>query len=47
LQCQDVTRPNSEVLRVQWNINKQWTAVAQRDLYGEFDLDLFWKQRFR
>jgi translocation and assembly module TamB len=43
---QDVTRPNSEVLRVQWNMNEHWTAVAQRDLYGEFDLDLYWKKRF-
>jgi translocation and assembly module TamB len=44
---QDVTRANSEVIRVQWAINPQWTAVAQRDIYGEFDLDFYWKKRFR
>lgn len=44
---QDVTGPNSEVLRVQWNSSKQCATVAQRDLYGDFDLDFSWKQRFR
>jgi translocation and assembly module TamB len=43
---QDVTRSNSQAIRVEWAISPQFSAVAQRDLYGEFDLDFFYKKRF-
>jgi translocation and assembly module TamB len=43
---QDVTRSNSQAIRVEWAISPQFSAVAQRDLYGEFDLDFFYKRRF-
>ena len=43
---QDVTRSNSQAIRVEWAISPQFSAVAQRDLYGEFDLDFFSKKRF-
>jgi translocation and assembly module TamB len=43
---QDVTRSNSQSIRVEWAISPQFSAVAQRDLYGEFDLDFFYKKRF-
>jgi len=43
---QDVTRSNSQSVRVEWAISPQFSAVAQRDLYGEFDLDFFYKKRF-
>jgi translocation and assembly module TamB len=43
---QDVTQPNPEVLRVEWAVNPQWSAIAQRDVNGEFDLDIFYKKRF-
>jgi translocation and assembly module TamB len=43
---QDVTRSNSQSIRVEWAISPQFSAVAQRDLFGEFDLDFFYKKRF-
>lgn len=43
---QDVTRSNSQAIRVEWAISPQFSAVAQRDLYGDVDLDFFYKKRF-
>jgi translocation and assembly module TamB len=43
---QDVTAANPEIIRVEWAISPQWSAVAQRDEYGLFDLDFFYKKRF-
>ena len=44
---QDVASSNPQILRVQWDIDPIWTAVAQRDERGEVSLDLFYKRRFR
>ena len=44
---QDVTQSNPQVIRVEWNINPTWTAVAERDIYGEFGVDVFYKKRFK
>jgi autotransporter translocation and assembly factor TamB len=43
---QDVTSSNPQVIRVEWALNPQWSAIAQRDEYGMFDLDFFYKKRF-
>ena len=43
---QDVTQSNPTALRIEWAINPQFSAVAQRDVYGEFALDFFYKKRF-
>jgi translocation and assembly module TamB len=43
---QDVTQSNPSAIRVEWAINPQFSAVAQRDIYGEFALDFFYKKRF-
>ena len=43
---QDVTAANQLILRAEWEINPQWSAVAQRDEFGLFDLDFFYKKRF-
>ena len=43
---QDVTKANSQVVRVEWAIDRQWSAIAQRDIYGQFDLDFLYKKRF-
>ncbi|HJT88148.1 MAG TPA: translocation/assembly module TamB domain-containing protein [Bryobacteraceae bacterium] len=43
---QDVTQPNPQVIQVQWDIDPRWSAVAQRDIYGEFDLNFYYKKRF-
>jgi translocation and assembly module TamB len=44
---QDVARSNPQVVRMEWAINSRWSIVAQRDINGFFDLDVFWKKRFK
>jgi translocation and assembly module TamB len=43
---QDVTQSNPTVVRVEWAINPQWSAIAARDVNGQFDVDVFYKKRF-
>jgi translocation and assembly module TamB len=42
----DLSQANPQVIRMEWSISPQWSAVAQRDEYGMFDLDFFYKKRF-
>lgn len=42
----DVTRTNPLVVRVEWAINKTWSAVALRDESGIVGLDFLYKKRF-
>ncbi len=42
----DVTQSNPQILRIEWAVSPQWSAVAQRDVNGIFDLDFFYKKRF-
>jgi translocation and assembly module TamB len=44
---QDVTQSNSQIIRIEWAVNPQWSAIAARDRNGQFDVDLFYKKRFR
>jgi translocation and assembly module TamB len=44
---QDVTQSNSQIIRVEWAVNPRWSAIAARDRNGQFDVDLFYKKRFR
>ncbi len=43
---QDVTRSNSQAVKVEWAISPEFSAVAQRDIYGQVDLDFVYKRRF-
>jgi translocation and assembly module TamB len=43
---QDVTQSTPSGIRIEWAINPQYSVVAQRDIYGEFAIDLFYKKRF-
>ncbi len=43
---QDVTQTNPSAIRIEWAISPQFSAVAQRDVFGEFALDFFYKKRF-
>ncbi len=43
----DLTQPDSQILRVEWSINPQWSAVASREINGLVGVDLFYKRRFR
>lgn len=43
----DVTQANSQIIRVEWSVNPQWSAVATRDQTGRFGIDFFYKKQFR
>jgi len=43
---QDVTQSNSQIIRIEWAISPQWSAIAARDRNGQFNVDLFYKKRF-
>jgi translocation and assembly module TamB len=43
---QDVTQSNPQIIRMEWAIDPHWSAIAQRDQNGIFDLDFFYKKRF-
>ena len=43
----DVSQANSQIIRVEWAVNPQWSAVATRDQTGRFGVDFFYKKQFR
>ena len=43
---QDVTQSNPQIIRMEWAIDRQWSAIAQRDQYGMFDVNIYYKKRF-
>ena len=43
----DLTQANSQIVRVEWSLNPQWSAVATRDENGRFGIDFFLKKQFR
>jgi translocation and assembly module TamB len=42
----NVTTTNPQVVRVEWNVNKQWSLVLLRDENATFGMDFFFKKRF-
>jgi translocation and assembly module TamB len=42
----DITQTNPQIIRIEWAIDPRWSAIAQRDVNGQFDLDFFYKKRF-
>ncbi|MSV27710.1 MAG: translocation/assembly module TamB [Bryobacterales bacterium] len=42
----NLTRSNPQVVRVEWTLNKEWSAVAVREENGLFGLDFLYKKRF-
>jgi translocation and assembly module TamB len=43
----NLANTNSQIVRVEWALNPQWAAVAQRDENGRFGIDFFYKKQFR
>jgi translocation and assembly module TamB len=43
---QDVTQSNPQVIRVEWAIDPHWSAIAQRDRNGMFNVNFYYKKRF-
>jgi translocation and assembly module TamB len=44
---QNVSQSNSQVVRIQWAMNKQWSAVALREDTGRLGLDFFYKKALK
>ena len=36
-----------QIVRVEWNLGKQWSIVAVRDQFGLFGIDFFYKRRLK
>ncbi|HLI83369.1 MAG TPA: translocation/assembly module TamB domain-containing protein [Bryobacteraceae bacterium] len=43
---QDVSSTNPLTIQMEWTINPRWSVIAQRDIYGELDLNFLYKKRF-
>ena len=39
--------PNSQIIKVQWDVNPQWSAVVNRDQNGIVSVRLTYKKQFR
>jgi translocation and assembly module TamB len=39
--------PNTQIIRAEWAMNQQWSAVATRDQNGIFSINLLYKKQFR
>lgn len=36
-----------EIIRVQWDLNRNWSAIAVRDANGLFGIDIQYRKRFK
>ncbi len=43
----NLTQANSQIVRVEWALNEQWSAIATREENGRFGVDVFYKKKFR
>ena len=39
--------PNTQIVRIEWAMNRRWSAVANRDENGYFSLNFMYKRQFR
>jgi translocation and assembly module TamB len=43
----DLTNANEQVVKVEWAMNRNWSAVVTRDEQGIFALDFFYKRKIK
>jgi hypothetical protein len=43
----DLNDANATEVRVEWSLNPQWSAIADRDENGLFSVNLQYKKEFR
>ena len=43
----NLTRTQEQVVRIQWDINKEWSAIAVREENGVFGVDFQYRKRFK
>jgi hypothetical protein len=44
---QDVASTNPLTVQIEWAVNRRWSVIAQRDIYGQLNLNFLYKRRFR
>jgi translocation and assembly module TamB len=43
----NLSQANQQIIRLQWDVNRNWSVVAVREENGVFGVDFFFKKRFR
>ena len=43
----NLTRTNSQFVRIEWSLNREWSLIAVREENAEFGVDLQYKKRFK
>jgi translocation and assembly module TamB len=43
----DLNRTQEQIVRLEWNFDKNWSAIAVRDANGLFGIDIQYKKRFK
>jgi len=43
----NIASTNQIIVRIEWALNRQWSAIAVRDENGLFGLDFLYKKRFK
>ena len=43
----NLSQANQQIIRVEWDMNRNWSVVAVREENGVFGVDFFFKKRFR
>ncbi|MGH9665938.1 MAG: translocation/assembly module TamB domain-containing protein, partial [Bryobacteraceae bacterium] len=43
----NLTRTDEQIVQIQWDLNKRWSAVAIRDENGVFGIDFQYRKRFK
>ena len=43
----NLTRTQEQLVQVQWDINRQWSAIAVREESGVFGIDFQFRKRFK
>ena len=42
----NLSRTQEQIVRVQWDINRRWSAIAVREENGVFGIDFQYRKRF-
>ena len=43
----NLNRTQEQIVRLQWDLDKNWSAIAVRDANGLFGIDFQWRKRFK
>ncbi len=43
----NLTRTQEQIIRVEWDLNRQWSVIALRDENGAFGIDFQYRKRFK